>query len=153
MTKPCSCFTALVLLFCFSVAFAQEHAGPGTVQGAASHAPAGPQETAAGDGETCLHCTESEQLVVDLNYIKQITDILKDINENYRDIDENSVESIQDMVGRINPELVNVMLKPGGRGAARNLGENASRAPAAPGLPVQDDRINRLQEEISMLRT
>ena len=67
------------------------------------------KDTDAQEGQFCLHCNANEQLVVDLNYYKQITDILKGINENYKDIGEEGRKSIHDMVARINPNLVGIV--------------------------------------------
>ena len=69
------------------------------------------KETDDNDAQTCLHCNEGEQLVVDLNYYKQITDILKGINENYEDINESTRKSIHSMVAKTNPGLIDLLFK------------------------------------------
>ena len=69
------------------------------------------KEIGAHDAQICTHCNESEQLVVDLNYYKQITDILKGINENYDGINTDAKKSIHDLVVKINPKLADVMFK------------------------------------------
>ena len=177
MAKPFSFISASLLLFCLSFTFAQDQTEPGMVPDAPDVAGSGtglapePDPEPGKDkntdpdyaGETCFYCNESEQLVVDLNYLKQVTDLLKGINENSQHINEGSIESIQSMFAKINPELVNTMFKPA---TSRDVEDNVAgaidtdRDRQTPTLQVpdwrlpdeQDGQVHQLQEDINMLR-
>ena len=118
------------------------------------------KDTDAHDGEVCLHCNANEQLVVDLNYYKQITDILKGINENYKDIGEDGRKSIHDMVARINPNLVDIMPKSTEQETPRQIvpGEAVNYNALNP-LSVfnrdakeQSGEVDELKEELALLK-
>ena len=72
-----------------------------------SKAPAGDPAHAA--TKTCLYCDQSEQLVVDLNYYKQIVDILKDIDNARKDISPTMLHSIHALLIDSHPALIDLL--------------------------------------------
>ena len=124
-------------------------------------APAGKEtDSDAHDTQSCSHCNESEQLVVDLNYYKQITDILKGINENYEGINEATREKIRSMIARINPDLVDMLFRSVEQETPRQImpGEVVNYSTVSPmpefgaSATEQPGEYDELKKEFAMLK-
>ena len=140
MTKLFSCISALILLFWLSFTFAQDQIEQ-------------EKETSDSGSQTCLHCSEGEQLVVDLNYYKQITDILKGINENYKDINDKTMESIHGMVAKTAPNLSGLMFKSADQEMLPDVKINTISPIGIPqNVQEQPEEVHQLIEELAMLR-
>ena len=98
----------------------KKNGGPGEPPGKKTAPPATPDKPAdatppavpapaATEDKTCLYCDQSEQLVVDLNYYKQVVDILKEIDNARKDISPTMLKSIHALLTESHPGLIDLL--------------------------------------------
>ena len=59
--------------------------------------------------ENCLHCNEDEQLIVDLNYYRQLLNILKQIDQDRRSIDPDMLDAAHRSIAQTRPRLARIL--------------------------------------------
>ena len=79
--------------------------------------------------ENCLHCNEDEQLIVDLNYYRQLLNILKQIDQDRRSIDPDMLDAVHRRIAQTRPRL------------ARILATEETPNQVMPGEPAVEDQL------------
>ena len=59
--------------------------------------------------ENCLHCNEDEQLIVDLNYYRQLLNILKQIDQDRNNIDPYMLDAVHRRIAQTRPRLAGIL--------------------------------------------
>ena len=57
----------------------------------------------------CLHCSEAEQLIIDLNYYKQVLNLLEQINQQRDKIDPQLLKSVHAVLVKTRPDLAGIL--------------------------------------------
>ncbi len=57
----------------------------------------------------CLHCSEAEQLIIDLNYYKQVLNLLEQINQQRDKIDPQLLKSVHAVLVKARPDLAGIL--------------------------------------------
>ena len=79
--------------------------------------------------ENCLHCNEDEQLIVDLNYYRQLLNILKQIDQDRNNIDPDMLDAVHRSIAQTRPRL------------ARILATEETPDQVMPGEPAVEDQL------------
>lgn len=79
--------------------------------------------------ENCLHCNEDEQLIVDLNYYRQLLNILKQIDQDRKNIGPDMLDAAHRRIAQTRPRL------------ARILATEETPNQVMPGEPAVEDQL------------
>lgn len=79
--------------------------------------------------ENCLQCNEDEQLIVDLNYYRQLLNILKQIDQDRKNISSDMLDAAHRRIAQTRPRL------------ARILATEETRNQVMPGEPAVEDQL------------